>query len=367
MQATYSQLRQIFLIFGACFTLILPLNGFAAAMDSYLDWCGEEQPYFHCDEVKNICSQTASVSIPVADKPTEKDKQILRECSSNQLYYGYGNPPDPINARKCAYLEFESSNTIDESFYGSSILMMVYANGEGVERNLDLALKFACEDGGGQIVEYEGHILHLEQLRNNNVATSEKFDFCDDTQSRLMMGRCADRDAQISSAEREIEFSKLLLSWNERQRSEFEKFRTVWKSYLAVSIEEIDYNGAMSVPDGIHAKSKKQDDLLWSLQNFEQGKFPSFNEGAFEQTDRELNQIYKKIQSAREDDAIEFSWGSVTKENIKIVQRAWLKYRDAWVVFAKQKYPSVSTASWKTWLTRERVEQLNSFFENPTN
>jgi uncharacterized protein YecT (DUF1311 family) len=370
MRAAYSQLINAFAIFSVCCWVLLasffPTNGYATVLDGYLDMCKEGDSFLRCEELKTICAHTESVVIPSADKPTEQEKQTLRGCSSKELYYGYGKPPDFIKARKCAYLEIESSNTNDESFYGSSILMMIYANGEGVKQNLDLALKFACEEGGGQTVEYEGHILHLDNLRNQSVATN-KFDFCDDAQSLLMTGRCADRGAQISRAKREMEFAKLLSHWSEFEKSEFEKLRVSRQGFLIASEDEIDGSGTMGVADSIFAKQRMEDDFLNSLTAFEKGKFPAFREDDFSKADRELNLIYKKIQNASEDDIIGFSWGTVTKEDIKSVQRAWLKYRDAWVAFAKLKYPSVSAASWKTWLTRERVWQLNTFLEEKPN
>jgi hypothetical protein len=41
-----------------------------------------------------------------------------------------------------------------------------------------------------------------------------------------------------------------------------------------------------------------------------------------------------------------------------LAQRAWLSYREAWVRFGRRRYPSVAGASWRTWLTRERIEML---------
>jgi len=368
MRATYSKPNLDFMIFSVgcwmLFASIFPLNGLAATASGYLDMCQEGNSSLHCEEIKKICSWTESVVMPIVDKPSDQERQSLKGCSSKKLYYGFGKSPDQIKARKCAYLEYEQGGEMDESFYGSSILMMIYANGEGVKKNLDLALKFACEDGGGAIAEYEGHILHLEQLRDNTEAF-DRFDYCNDSQSLLMTGRCADRDAEISRIAREEKFSKLVSSSKDFERKDFEELKSVWQGYFFAHDEEIDHSGTMGVADGIYEKQTMEDDFLMSLTRFEQGNFPSFSDEEFTQVDRELNRIYKKIQNATEDDAIEFSWGTVTKEKIKKVQRAWLKYRDAWVEFAKHKYPTVSSASWKVWLTRDRVEQLKLFIEQP--
>lgn len=363
---TTQQTRPSHYLRASCYllaALLVPIQSSASVLDGFLDMCKEGNPYMHCEEVIDICSQTESVAMPITDKPTEEEKKALKGCSSKKLYYGYGNSPDFVKARKCAYLEFEQGWTDDNLFYGPAILMMIYANGEGVGRNLDLALKLACEEGGAPMAEYVSHIIHLDNMGNINSAGNEKFDFCDDSQSLLMTGRCAERSAEIAKVAREDKFLKLISSWDDRQQKEFESFRSVWQSYIAVSTNEIDYYGTMGVSEGIFAKNAKQEDLLNSLNDFEHGKFPMFGDAEYVQIDRELNRIYREIQNATENDAIEFSWGSVTKGKIKTVQRAWLKYRDAWVEFAKHRYPSVAAVSWKAWLTRERVEQLKIFIE----
>jgi uncharacterized protein YecT (DUF1311 family) len=52
------------------------------------------------------------------------------------------------------------------------------------------------------------------------------------------------------------------------------------------------------------------------------------------------------------------AYGTVTPNGVKLAQRAWLRYRDAWVKFGVVKYPAVSTDSWKTWLTQQRIPLL---------
>ena len=75
----------------------------------------------------------------------------------------------------------------------------------------------------------------------------------------------------------------------------------------------------------------------------------------FTKADAQLNAIYSKVQSGP-NEPIEFT--TITPGGIKIAQRAWLHYREAWVKFGEVKYPAVSADSWRTWLTQERVQRL---------
>ena len=97
-----------------------------------------------------------------------------------------------------------------------------------------------------------------------------------------------------------------------------------------------------------------EEEFLNSLKKFDRGDLPRFNEKDFLDADSELNKVYKEIQQ----NSSEYNLGTVSKGDIKAAQRAWLKYRDAWVAFAKQKYPSVAAFAWKTWLMRDRIKLL---------
>jgi uncharacterized protein YecT (DUF1311 family) len=59
----------------------------------------------------------------------------------------------------------------------------------------------------------------------------------------------------------------------------------------------------------------------------------------------------------------DFQWGSVKQADIKHTQRVWLKYREAWVTFGRQKYPQVSEDSWRMWLTKKRIAMLKEFLD----
>ena len=48
-----------------------------------------------------------------------------------------------------------------------------------------------------------------------------------------------------------------------------------------------------------------------------------------------------------------------TADGMRETERLWLAYLVAWIQFARQKYPSVSADSWRTWLTQQRLEQLH--------
>ena len=80
----------------------------------------------------------------------------------------------------------------DKVFGGYAILMMVYANGLGVARNLDLATHYACNLDGAP-AEMDGRVLHLAGMKT--ARSPKRLDYCDDITSGRAQGECASRDA----------------------------------------------------------------------------------------------------------------------------------------------------------------------------
>ena len=76
------------------------------------------------------------------------------------------------------------------------MLTVLYANGDGVERNIPLALRFACEQGWAP-AEFEGRVKHLESFNFVKPSPRGQFSFCDDITSGFMQGFCAAYDSEI--------------------------------------------------------------------------------------------------------------------------------------------------------------------------
>lgn len=51
----------------------------------------------------------------------------------------------------------------------------------------------------------------------------------------------------------------------------------------------------------------------------------------------------------------------VRQENLFEAQRAWIRYRDVWIAFAKKHYPEVTEDSINAYLTKERTDMMREF------
>ena len=301
---------------------------------------------------EGVCKKAEKIQLPAKDRPDTETAKSLNGCKSEDLYYGFGNTPDPVKARYCAYLEMDQEDSF--VFGGSSTLMMIYANGKGVKKNVDFAVKFACKLEGAP-AEMEYRIQHLLDLKSNK--SSKPFDLCDDITSGFMQGHCASRDQRFTDAKLKRSLDSVLVNWSEKDKQMFTILKQSFGKFSEARVRnEVDTTGTGRAAFQIEEESTLSEDFVDSVVQFEKGKLPRYAQADFIKADRDLNTTYGKIQSKRD-----FNWGSVKQVDIKHTQRVWLKSREAWVTFGLQKYPQVSEDSWRIWLTNKRIVMLKEF------
>ncbi|MBI3560694.1 MAG: DUF1311 domain-containing protein [Gammaproteobacteria bacterium] len=301
-------------------------------------------------EWQTVCENHSQTPLPAADLPSGKQRTALKECDAEALYYGIGIPADPRQARLCAYAQ---RATQDEEVFGSSgILMTIYANGIGAQRNLDLAIRFACEYGGAE-AEMQSRIENLRERKRPHWQ-GKPFHLCDNITSGLMSGYCAAHDERIAAVARDRQIAAIVHRLTDTQHVAYERLRQTANQYFESHSDiEVDQSGTARAQFSIEARAKLEQQLLDMLDRLEQGKLPARTHVAFRQADAELNAVYRQIQHAKDYDN-----GTVTQAGIKSTQRAWLLFRDAWAAYVTARYPSVTRESILTPLTIERTMLL---------
>ena len=309
------------------------------------------------------CAKLSSTEDPPADLPSPEERPELAACSSYDLYFGFGAPADSVKARKCAFIERERGQKRPELvFGGAGLLAMIYANGKGVPRSFDLALKFACKVDGAP-AENARRIAHLLQLQQENWA-GENFNLCDDATSGFMQGWCAKLREDLVQVKRAKKLDAMTQTWTPKEQRAFKELQSAANAFFESSAgNEVDLSGTGRAAFQIEARACLRDAFLEALNRFERGQFPKYKPGDPEKADTQLDSLYKRIQSAP-DKPIEFT--TVTPEGILTAQTAWLRYREAWIEFGKLKYPGVPPEIWRAWLTQERVKMLQVWVPDGT-
>ena len=304
-----------------------------------------------CEEYLKTPLPKEAVHVPTPNK--------WPSCASYKLYSGIETHVDYTAARKCAWSErlatrvgFEPRYTVGSVFGGAAMLTQIYANGTEIERNIPLALRFTCEAEGAP-GEIGGRIKFLEALRDDPAKKSDRFDFCDATTSGFMMGFCAAYGSELEEQKRKQQLGVLSQNWTVPQLIAFRSVVQAEEAYAkAHGTGEVDLSGSARAMYEIEEEDGVRDNFLEALKALEKGTLPK-SSGLAVESDKMLNLEYKKAIADAE--AHKNDYGAVQPEGIRGAERAWLKYRDAWVEFAKIRYPSVSKSAWLQLLSDDRV------------
>jgi hypothetical protein len=298
---------------------------------------------------RQVCASVKDAEPPAGDRPSAAEEKTLADCASLNAYFGFGEPADPVKARKCAYAEIDRA--APAALGGNAILTMIYANGKGVPRNLDLALKFACAIGDAP-GDAAGRVYQLERLKKSSWA-GDNFSVCDHSSGRVMYEQCAILQERFDRVERDQKLSALASSWSVPEKKAFHSFLQQADRFITVQAGNgVNLEASFAVQEEIFLRNG----VLSSLEQFERGELPRSSAGEFQKAEAAEKAAFLRTQSG--DVA---RWGTITRESVRRSEEEWRRYRNAWVAFGREKYPAVTEQSWKTWLDQERLIMLNRF------
>ncbi|HWK05087.1 MAG TPA: lysozyme inhibitor LprI family protein [Puia sp.] len=298
--------------------------------------------------------------LPSDFQPEHVKQEDVKEETSSKYYYGIGVPIDYVKARRLAFIEMAILGDQDDPFKGASILMMLYANGFGVERNLDISIRLACANVGWANAEIEGRVQHLKEIKSGE--SKGVFDICDDITSGYMDGYCQSIHSELADIARKATMDSVIRSWPKKDQLAYDRLKGFASDFFYQrTTSEVDELGTSRAAFVLQESGSLEDGFTEEILDADKCNFVSYTAQDFIAADKELNSIYSKIMNDKTT-----KWGietTVTKEGIRSTQRKWILYRDAWVDFGAVRCPGVTDISWKTLITKERVSQLQSFVE----
>lgn len=301
------------------------------------------------------CMAVQQVQPPARDLPAASALHGLRNCGAQDRYYDTrqrvaASPAAWDQVRHCALAEHDAA-----------VLMMLYANGYGVSRHDELALKYACSMPAAP-AEMDARVAHLnERVGRHDPAV---FDQCDDVTSSHMGSFCASIQERLDNRERNGKVSAILKGWPLAQQAVAAKLQAALDVFAASRADqETDMSGGLRAALAIEARGFELDQFARDLQEAEKGRLPRYTQQQYQQLDRKLGELFERLMArgAGKPGAHLVGYGTVTKEGIRITQQAWLTYRDAWVALGAARYPNVAPHAWKALLTQRRIEQLAEF------
>jgi Lysozyme inhibitor LprI len=297
------------------------------------------------------CQPLLGRPFPDADRPTTAQRALLKPGDSVRYFYGIGVPVDYVKARHAAYLEIDAHDSA--LIGGEQVLMMLYANGFGVPRNLPLAMSLACFLEGAP-AEMRGRIDHLEALASG--PGKRPFDLCDDVTSGMMEGVCAWLDEERARAKRERALARLTASWPDAHRAALNTLQQTAQAFQdARAAGELDLSGTLRNALIIGEEAAQRELILKAVERFERGKFPVHSAEDHARADAELNTAYAHALAALKEGGM----STATPEGLRAAERAWLGYRKAFLAFVALRYGGAPSEAIDTWLIGVRTKQLS--------
>lgn len=305
----------------------------------------------------------AAVSQPLPVEPARLEAQAQSEtspatpgCDEQQLYYGFGQPPAYNEALLCAYRHRASR---DHNFLnGAGTLTMLYANGDAVPRNYELAIRFACESAheGGQNIDMR--LGRLEALRDGKLPSGTRFDLCDEQMSGVMGSYCEHITQKLADVSRTRKLAQLetrlpirartMLPALEAEESSFEKARakgeyTACCGSGAAGFQELD-------------QGQLREQFVINLGRFASGSLPRATPADRVKAEQMLRAALADSQGFTPRPTA--SSMEPTPETLATTERAWEQLFAAWMRFVPIAYPNLALNTAATELLRLRIHQL---------
>jgi uncharacterized protein YecT (DUF1311 family) len=307
------------------------------------------------------CDAYRATPIPPSDLPTLDDVHSLpnagKECSALDLYYGSGSARF-ASARVCGFAELHmlrgaaNPNRTDSDLDSddSLVLAMLYTNGEGVKRYVPLAKRFAC--ASDNFVQTDDVLKQID--------SGGRLEICGPDGSHygrrpnyLCLGIEQDKvDSELK--QQRIQTEKAIPP---DSIAAFHALQSAWSTYREAHGAEEPNGNTGAVQSGMDNELNLDRFWIVALKSIATGTPPSAAVGSVDlpSQDKTLNENYRealRLAASCGGDAC------TTAEQVRTAERAWLRYREAWMHFAAIRWPKVPADSWRAWLTQMRIQDL---------
>jgi uncharacterized protein YecT (DUF1311 family) len=171
---------------------------------------------------------------------------------------------------------------------------------------------------------------------------------------------CAERDLAIEKRR----FDSLSKSVEQRSPEERVAYNALIASFTAFVDAHVATEGCKG---GTYCGVINENDravinrnFLVMAEGFVKDGFPSFTEDDLARDDAALNAAYQAEFSSLPAGcpAPDPIVGCLSQADLRDTERAWIRYRDAWVIYGRLRWPQVTSTSWLTYLTLQRTKQL---------
>jgi uncharacterized protein YecT (DUF1311 family) len=210
---------------------------------------------------------------------------------------------------------------------------------------------------GGEVpAELELAVRQTYKNWQNGIA---KFNICDYITSGMGQGYCARRYEKKDKIKREKKLSLIKIKLDKKTQELLDKaYKTVVEFIDEKSFGEEGHGGSGRVAWTIESQVKQKNDYINLIKKVQKGFIPKLKH-KLSFYDEELNIVYKKVMKKLKKGDIEYTMSyPITKENVRKIQRIWLRYRDNNVKLFTTLNPKSKKEDWEAYFTKKRTKQL---------
>lgn len=297
------------------------------------------------------CLRVRDEAPPAADRLSDRNTGQWKDCPAIDLYY------DAKNAPASQHPDWQQVRLCALATQDFSVLMMLYANGEGVSQNIKLATKYACSIDSAT-AEMEERVLHLN--RHPGARTKENFDFCDDITSGYMQGVCAAIYERQREKIRNAQLASYVKNWTTAQQEALQTLKGKLRDFADHRAQdETDLGGTARAALQIEAQSNEHEQFVRDIRQIAECKPPQNKRPSSGVSDRQLQRLLRAVTNPRQQDRKEL--GTIEPDGIERTQQTWQAYRDAWHQMVVTKCPDSDPKTWLSVLAARRIAQLSAF------
>lgn len=272
-------------------------------------------------------------------------------CDAPRLYYqkrgqAVTSPAEWQTVRECALARGDNT-----------VLMMLYANGFGVPRDLDIAIHYACSLDFAAKAEMQARVAHLA----GGLPAGAVFDQCDDITSGAMEGVCADiRQAQARRV-RAARLDRAARAMPAAALPAFKALRAAAAAYAGAAPAEVDAQGSAAAAFATEHQWKLDEQFMRAVLDVVGGKLAAASPAEAKRLDGELNAVYRdlmKAPSRQKDEPGRIGDSTVERGDVRKVERLWLAYRDAFLAWRGKLASGPDADAIEALLLRQRIAAL---------
>jgi len=307
-------------------------------------------------EAQAICARFAKYKPGPEARATDQDRKAFSAKSADCTGYVYdtGEGTNRDKGRRCCLVHGDCNRELG----------MIFANGWGVHRDYDAATYFLChaDDEMAPFEQWE-MLGHVETMRK--AGQPKDLDFCDYAESGTGTSWCAQLDLARGSVGWERRIAEIRPALGAAQPS-LAALRKAADTFIEANAEAdaaISLGGTIYPTLVLGSEASGNEAFVANLERFGRQRADATTPEKLKTADAALNAAYKAAMGREE-----FTDDHALSESLRSAQRAWLRYRDAWIAFYRLRWkdaapPDALDREITAALTAQRTGELKKMME----